>query len=185
MSRAYEPGAARWRNALESPSGAVSSAVVPAGAKEFVGRILPYATNAAYSLGVPVQFVIAHSALESSWGKSEIRTEDGKPTYNLFGVKAGRGWQGPAAEVQTTEYVDGVAYSTKEKFRVYRSYADAFRDYTDLLRSNARFSSVVGQQDGAQFSTSLQRGGYATDPSYADKLNKVINGNTLRQALFG
>jgi flagellar protein FlgJ len=87
--------------------------------------------------------------------------------------------------VQTTEYVNGVAQSSREKFRVYGSYAESFRDYSDLLRNNSRFSSVLGQQDGTQFARSLQQSGYATDPMYADKLGRIITGPTLRQALAG
>ena len=154
-------------------------------ANDFVDRIWPHAVEAAKAIGVPPQFLVAHSALESAWGKSEIRAPDGSPTYNLFGVKAGRNWQGPTVEVQTTEYVNGVAQSSREKFRVYGSYAESFRDYTNLLRGNARFSGVLGQQDGTQFARSLQQSGYATDPMYADKLARIINGTTLRQALSG
>ena len=152
---------------------------------EFVDRIWPHAVAAANAVGVPPQFVVAHSALESGWGKSEIRQAEGSPTYNLFGVKAGRSWSGPTADVATTEYVDGVAQSTHDKFRVYGSYAEAFADYANLLRGNDRFSTVVGQQDGMQFARSLQRSGYATDPLYADKLSRIIGGPTLRQALAG
>jgi flagellar protein FlgJ len=136
-------------------------------------------------MGVPPQFLVAHSALESGWGKSEIKTGDGTPSYNIFGVKAGRGWQGASVEVQTTEYVEGVAQSSREKFRVYGSYAEAFRDYASLLINNPRFSAVLGQKDGTQFARSLQQSGYATDPLYADKLSRIINGGTLRQALAG
>lgn len=179
-------GAARWRSVTDSPGRSASPiAAEGSGAKDFVDRILPYAAAAANRLGVPVQFVVAHSALESGWGKSEIRSADGRPTFNLFGVKAGKGWQGPTAEVATTEYIDGVAYAVKEKFRVYSSYAESFRDYANMLSSNSRFSSVLGQQDGSRFSTSLQRSGYATDPQYADKLYRIINGSTLRQAFWG
>lgn len=154
-------------------------------ASDFVNRIWPYAVGVANTLGVPAQFLVAHSALESAWGKSEIRAADGSPTYNLFGVKAGRSWQGASVEVQTTEYVNGVAQSSREKFRVYSSYAESFSDYASLLKNNARFSGVLGQQDGTQFARSLQQSGYATDPLYADKLSRIINGSTLRQALVG
>ena len=75
------------------------------------------------------------------------------------------------------------AQTAREKFRVYGSYAESFRDYTNLLRNNPRFSEVLGQKDGAQFSRSLQQSGYATDSMYADKLSRIINGATLRQAL--
>ncbi|MEO8410766.1 MAG: glucosaminidase domain-containing protein, partial [Propionivibrio sp.] len=131
------------------------------------------------------QFVVAHAALESGWGRSEIRLPNGAQTYNLFGVKAGRGWAGPTVEVQTTEYVDGVAETVREKFRVYASYAESFADYASLLHDNERYSEVIGQQNGAQFARSLQQSGYATDPLYADKLGRIISGTTLRTALAG
>ena len=153
------------------------------GPVEFVNRVWPHAVEAANAIGVPPHFLVAHSALESGWGKSEIKAANGTPTYNLFGVKAGKSWQGPSVEVKTTEYVNGVAQVSYERFRVYGSYAESFRDYANLLRGNSRFSGVLGQQDGTQFARSLQQSGYATDPMYADKLSRIINGSTLRQAL--
>ena len=36
---------------------------------------------------------------------------------------------------------------------------------------------------GTQIARGLQAAGYATDPNYADKLARIINGNTLRTAL--
>jgi flagellar protein FlgJ len=182
-------GAERIRSApVSTPGAAVSSAVSSESAgnpQDFVNRVWPQAVEAAKAIGVPAQFLVAHAALESGWGKSEIRTADGSPSYNLFGIKAGRNWQGPSAEVQTTEYVNGVAHPARERFRVYGSYAESFADYASLLRNNARFSGVLGQQDGTQFANSLQQSGYATDPQYADKLGRIINGATLRQALAG
>lgn len=180
-------GAERIRRA---PVDASASAVsLPAGGNgsghDFVNRVWPHAVEAGNAIGVPAHFLVAHAALESGWGKSEIRAADGSPTYNLFGVKAGRSWQGASVEVPTTEYVNGVAQSSREKFRVYGSYAESFRDYANLMRSNSRFSGVLGQQDGTQFANSLQQSGYATDPTYADKLGRIINGTTLRQALAG
>ena len=177
-------GAERIRNAPASALD-VSGSEKPGQPGEFVNRIWPHAVEAANTLGVPPHFLAAHSALESGWGKNEIRTAEGGNTFNLFGVKAGRNWQGASVEVQTTEYVNGVPQSVREKFRVYGSYAESFNDYANLLRNNPRFSGVLGQQDGTQFARSLQQSGYATDPLYADKLGRIINGNTLRQALAG
>lgn len=88
-------------------------------------------------------------------------------------------------EAATTEYVGGEAQSTVERFRSYGSYEEAFRDYANLLRNNPRYGGVIGSQDGAEFAKGLQRAGYATDPAYADKLNRIINGPTLRMALVG
>lgn len=180
-------GANRIRSATGMASADVSSSSGSgaASSRDFVNRVWPHAVESAGALGVPPHFLVAHSALESGWGKNEIRAADGSPTYNLFGVKAGRSWQGPSVEVQTTEYVNGVAQSVREKFRVYGSYAEAFRDYARLLGNSPRFSGVLGQQDGTGFARSLQQSGYATDPAYADKLSRIINGTTLKQALIG
>lgn len=162
-----------------------SAAPVSAGARDFVNRVWPHAAEASAATGVPSHFLVAHAALESGWGKSEIRRADGSTSHNLFGIKAGRGWAGASVEASTTEYVNGEAVQTKEKFRAYGSYAEAFRDYASLLANNPRYSGVLGQQDGTAFARSLQQAGYATDPMYADKLSRIISGNTLRQALVG
>lgn len=156
-----------------------------ANARDFVNRIWPNAVEASRATGVPAQYLVAHAALESGWGRNEIKQPDGSSSYNLFGVKAGRNWTGASVEATTTEYVNGVAQTTKARFRAYGSYAEAFRDYANVLASNPRFSGVVGQQDGTAFARSLQQAGYATDPAYADKLSRIIYGNTLRQALVG
>ncbi len=161
------------------------SSEVPASAKDFVNRVWPHAVEASKSTGVPPQFLIAHSALESGWGKSEIHKADGSSSYNLFGIKAGKNWTGATVEATTTEYVDGQPKQVVEKFRAYASYEEGFRDYANLLRGNSRYGAVIGSQDGTEFARRLQQAGYATDPMYADKLSRIINGPTLRQALIG
>ena len=157
----------------------------PSSAKEFVNRVWPHAVEASRSTGVPPQFLVAHSALESGWGRAEIRKADGSASYNLFGIKAGRNWTGETVDATTTEYVNGQAQQSVERFRAYGSYEEAFRDYANLLRNNSRFSAVIGSQDGTEFAKRLQQAGYATDPMYADKLSRIINGPALRQALIG
>ena len=72
-----------------------------------------------------------------------------------------------------------------KRFRAYGSYEEAFRDYANLLRNSSRYSAVIGSQDGAEFAKRLQQAGYATDPAYADKLSRIINGPVLKQALIG
>ena len=69
------------------------------------------------------------------------------------------------------------------RFRAYGSYAEAFRDYANLMTRSPRYADVLGQTDAAAFARSLQDAGYATDPMYADKLTRIIGGNTLRNAL--
>jgi flagellar protein FlgJ len=167
---------------------AVTSAAVldaPISSNEFVNRLWPHAVEASRSTGIPPQFLVAHSALESGWGRAEIRKADGSTSYNLFGIKAGKNWSGATVDATTTEYVNGQPQQSVERFRSYGSYEEAFRDYASLLRNNSRFSAVIGSQDGAEFAKRLQQAGYATDPMYADKLSRIINGPALRQALIG
>jgi flagellar protein FlgJ len=177
---------AQFAQSAESAA-SMSSANIAASpaAREFVNRVWPHAAAASRSTGIPAHFLVAQAALESGWGKSEISRPDGSTSHNLFGIKAGRSWRGESVMVTTTEYVDGVPRQSREKFRAYGSYAEAFADYANLLRGNERFSGVLGQQDGTQFARALQQSGYATDPMYADKLARIINGSTLRQALAG
>ena len=169
----------------QAAGAAMSDADLPLSAREFVGRVWPHAVEASRSTGISPQFLVAHAALESGWGRNEIRQSDGSASHSLFGIKAGKSWNGSSVEAATTEYVGGEAQSTVERFRSYGSYEEAFRDYANLLRNNPRYGGVIGSQDGAEFAKGLQRAGYATDPAYADKLNRIINGPTLRMALVG
>jgi flagellar protein FlgJ len=146
----------------------------PANAREFISRMLPEASSAAQETGVPASFLIAQAALETGWGRSEPRSGDGRPSYNLFGIKAGRNWTGDSVEASTTEYVQGIPQRRTERFRAYGSYAEAFSDYAQLLTTNPRYAQVVGSQDASRFARGLQAAGYATDPAYASKLERVI-----------
>lgn len=152
--------------------------------RDFVNKVWPHAAAASQTTGVPAAFLVAQAALETGWGRSEPRQANGQPSYNVFGVKAGRNWTGPTVEATTTEYVDGVARQRVERFRAYGSYAEAFGDYARLLVSSPRYADVVGTADAASFAKGLQRAGYATDPAYADKLTRIIGGQTLRAALL-
>lgn len=149
--------------------------------QDFVQRMTPYALQASQETGVPAQLIMGQAALESGWGRREIRMPDGSSSYNLFGIKAGSNWNGKVAEVTTTEYRNGIPGKQVEKFRAYGSYAEAFSDYARLLRDNPRYAQVVQQGQGAPAAAhALQRAGYATDPNYADKLVKVMGRiNTL------
>ena len=180
-----QPTSASYAAAPTGDALATSSSEAPTSSKEFVNRVWPHAVEVSRSTGIPPQFLVAHSALESGWGKNEIRRADGSSSHNLFGIKAGKNWTGPTVVATTTEYVDGQPQQVVEKFRAYTTYEESFRDYAQLLRNNSRYSGVIGSQNGTEFAKGLQQAGYATDPMYADKLSRIINGPTLRQALIG
>jgi len=145
-------------------------------AESFVRKHQAAADAAERATGIPAANILGQAALESGWGKREIRTADGSNSHNLFGIKATSGWKGKVAEVTTTEYIGGVARKVTAKFRAYDSYEEAFKDHARLLSQSPRYSQAVAQADSVRaYAQGLQRGGYATDPAYADKLTQVIN----------
>ncbi|MEO8007894.1 MAG: flagellar assembly peptidoglycan hydrolase FlgJ [Betaproteobacteria bacterium] len=173
------------QRALLSPTPAQHPATTSPDAKTqaqtFIERLAPDAEAVSRDTGIPVRFLLGHAALESGWGRAEIRTADGAPSHNLFGIKAGAGWKGRSVDVQTTEYAGGVAQKKVETFRAYDSYQDAFRDYAHLLATSPRYAEVLKNTNDAQaYARKLQDAGYATDPHYADKLANVIDGRLLR-----
>jgi len=156
-----------------SGAGAASPAALPKHVREFIDKVGAQAVAASRETGVPARFIAAQAALESNWGRNEIRGADGAPSHNLFGIKATRGWSGKTADALTTEYANGAAAKTTEKFRAYDSYSEAFLDYAKLLKTRYKDALAAGD-DAVQFAQGLQRGGYATDPHYADKVARII-----------
>ncbi len=143
--------------------------------QQFTQRFAQYAEQASQKTGVSAQLILAQAALESGWGKREIKMPDGSSSHNLFGIKAGKNWQGEVAEVMTTEYKNGRPKKVLQPFRAYASYAEAFTDYAKFLRDNPRYENVLQPgQDAVNAAYSLQRAGYATDPKYADKLVQIM-----------
>ncbi|RJX34180.1 MAG: flagellar assembly peptidoglycan hydrolase FlgJ [Oxalobacter sp.] len=149
----------------------------PAHVQAFQKKFAADAQVVSRESGIPAKFMLGQAALETGWGKSVMVCADGTSSHNLFGIKATGGWKGKVVESVTTEYVNGIAYKKTEKFRAYDSYADSFRDYANLLQSSPRYKEVLSSgQDARRFAESLQSAGYATDPQYADKLTRIIQG---------
>src|SRR5450830_657944 len=115
----------------------------------FQERMAGPAEEASASTGIPANFMIGHAALESGWGKHVIKDASGKTSYNLFGIKATANWTGKVVSATTTEYVHGVKQLKVEKFRAYDSYADAFKDFGNLMRNNPRYSNVMNSLQNA------------------------------------
>lgn len=143
--------------------------------QQFIQSMLPHAQAASNASGIPAKFMIGQAALESGWGKHEIRSVDGRNSHNLFGIKADASWKGKVVNSVTTEYVDGVKQSRVEKFRAYDSYSDAFKDYAKLISQNPRYEQAMhNTHDASAYAHALQRAGYATDPHYGKKLTQVL-----------
>jgi flagellar protein FlgJ len=144
--------------------------------QQFVEQMRPHAEAAARELGVDPRSVIAQAALETGWGRSQPGhgpDEAGGASNNYFGIKAGASWRGDRVAADTTEFTGGVAGTERAQFRAYGSVAENMSDYVRVLRDPRYTSALNTGADVQAFARGLQRGGYATDPQYADKLVAV------------
>lgn len=155
---------------LEKPAGLNGKSA------EFHDRMAHHAVIASRETGMPANYMLGQAALETGWGRREIRSSNGANSHNLFGIKATGGWKGKVAETTTTEYINGVKQKRVEKFRAYDSYADSFKDFANLIQNNPRYKSVMENVHSISgYARAMQSSGYATDPNYANKLASVIN----------
>jgi peptidoglycan hydrolase FlgJ len=153
----------------EAPAGNV---VDDARRQRFIEQVMPHAQAAARELGVDPRAVVAQAALETGWGASQ--PGDQGSSHNLFGIKAGASWHGDGVTSQTTEYSSGVPGSESARFRSYEDIAESVADYVRVLKDNPRYAGALNTGDDVRaFATALQKGGYATDPEYANKLVAV------------
>jgi flagellar protein FlgJ len=151
-------------------------------ADEFVNAMLPMAKEAADRIGVDPRYLVAQAALETGWGKSVMRAQDGSSSHNLFGIKATSSWQGDSARAITSEFRNGEMVKETAQFRSYDSYKDSFHDLVTLLQTNNRYQDVVKSADNPeQFVRELQKAGYATDPDYANKISQIAKQMTSYQ----
>jgi len=166
------------QNISESDATSAPSAlsVVFESPDEFVENLWPHAQQAAEKLGVNPKAILAQAALETGWGKYPIAKENGAASFNLFGIKADGRWSGDRAVVNTLEFRDGVAKREKAAFRAYDSFGQSFDDYANFLSSSERYKDALQSGDDASmFAASLQKGGYATDPKYSEKIDSILS----------
>lgn len=150
----------------------------------FVRDLWPHAQKAARELGTSPEFLIAQAALETGWGQHMIRGRDGRNSFNLFGIKADAGWQGRRVTTETLEFRDGLMRRERAPFRAYVSPEESFSDYADFLRSNPRYAEALQRAgDSTGFGQALADAGYATDPQYPQKINRILNGERMQDTL--
>jgi flagellar protein FlgJ len=156
------------------PAAGTASTWPPRTQEEFVQAVLPAAKAAAEKLGVDPEVVVAHAALETGWGRSVPMGADGKPSFNLFGIKSGSHWTGNASLASTSEFTGGRMQTTLASFRAYDSPEQSIQDYAGFLQSSPRYAAALNTgSDVGAFARGLQQGGYATDPDYVSKLTAV------------
>lgn len=160
-----------------SNSTAAAAPELPASARraQFIRRLAPIAERVARASGIPAQFMLGQAGHETGWGRSEIRCADGSNSFNLFAIKAGKGWGGKVAQAASSEYLAGQPQRVPARFRAYGSYDEAFADYARLIGASPRYAAARAQLASAPaFADALQQAGYATDPGYARKLGAAI-----------
>jgi flagellar protein FlgJ len=163
------------------PVAAGALAWPPSSRQEFLAAIWPHARRAADAIGVPAKALVAQAALETGWGSHLPRGADGRPSFNIFGIKADAAWNGARAGNSTHEVVDGVIQRSRADFRDYESIGHAFDDYVAFLRGNPRYSEALRDGgDGNVFVARLQTAGYATDPDYAHKIRRIAESPLLQ-----
>lgn len=152
--------------------------------EDFVKSLYPVAEKVAKTLGVDPKVMLAQSALETGWGRYMIPREDGRNSFNLFGIKADARWDGESTNVNTLEFRNGQPQQEQAAFRAYGSFEESMRDYADFLLSNPRYGAALQQADNAHaYTQGLQRSGYATDPQYAHKILKILDSDPFNQAV--
>ncbi len=173
---ALTPAAAQTPAAapIAAGAGAADQGVSNQTRANFIDSIWPYAAQAAQRIGVAIETVVAHAALETGWGRHLPAGASGD-SNNLFGLKAGSSWHGASAASVTEEFNGRETVATHAPFRSYASVAAGISDYADLLTGNPRFAAALNNgNDATAFALGLQRGGYATDPAYVHKLVTTV-----------
>ena len=113
--------------------------------------------------GIPASITMAQALLESGAGKSELATR----ANNHFGIKC-NGWTGRKSYHDDDEM--------NECFRAYDNVYESYRDHSVFLTTSKRYSSLFELKltDYKGWARGLKACGYATSPTYANKLIEII-----------
>ena len=144
--------------------GTLSLSGHPTPQEDYIRKWAPTAVREMYRSGVPASITLAQGILESRYGLSPLAAEGN----NHFGIKCHNAWTGKK------QYHDDDAKG--ECFRVYDSAEDSFSDHSDFLRYRDRYKFLFEFEttDYKAWAYGLKKAGYATDPSYPEKLIKYI-----------
>ncbi len=130
----------------------------------YIKQYAPLAVEQMKKHNVPASITLAQGLLESGAGLSTLSRE----SNNHFGIKCGRGWRGKSVRANDD--------APNECFRAYRRVEDSYEDHSLFLVGSQRYSSLfqLKKTDYKGWAKGLKKAGYATDPSYANKLITII-----------
>ena len=122
---------------------------------------------------VPAAITIAQGLLESAAGTSELA----QSSNNHFGIKCTSDWKGKTVSADDDK--------ADECFRRYADVSDSYEDHSLFLlrpRYESLFALPIG--DYKSWAHGLKACGYATDPSYPEKLIRLIELYDLQKLTF-
>jgi flagellum-specific peptidoglycan hydrolase FlgJ len=143
--------------------------------QDFITAISEAARASAIMSGIPASFTVAEGALESGWGTSQLAIQ----AMNLFGVKADSSWSGEVVIMNTREYLQHQWVMVPARWRKYADWQGCMDDHAKFLLTNKRYTEAFTHKDGPGFATAVAAAGYATDPSYSDKLISIMTHHNL------
>lgn len=136
--------------------------------KEFLDKIKPLVIADMESTGILASLTAAQAFIESNKGNSGLT----QSANNLFGMKGT--YNGQSVTMKTKEYVNGAYVVVNAAFRKYPDWLTSIRDHSGLFNRLSRYKNLRGEKDYKTACKNVQADGYATSPSYADTLIRII-----------
>jgi hypothetical protein len=139
--------------------------------QEYIDHYAQIAIEEMNEYHIPASITLAQACLESADGNSPLA----RISNNHFGIKCKTGWIG-----QSVYYDDD---DRNECFRKYNSPVESFRDHSRFLMESTRYQFLFNYDitDYKRWAHGLKKAGYATDPSYPDRLIKIIEDFQLNE----
>lgn len=162
-------------------SESVSSPISTNEKKEaFIIRLSGYAQTLQEEYDVLPSISIAQAILESNWGTSDLSVENN----NYYGIKGSDPKN--TVNMRTKEYVDGEWIEIEAPFRKYDDWRESMKDHALLFVNGTnwnpdQYQTVLEAEDYKEAAVALSKSGYATDPTYSDKLIHLIEQYRLYQ----
>lgn len=146
--------------------------------KDFIAKVGALAAADMARSGILASLTTAQAILESGWGTSALATK----ANALFGIKADSRWNGRVYNIKTKECYDGLTFDdVNAAFRAYDSWAESISDHSAFLTGSVRYAAVVGEIDYKVACSAIKAAGYATDPTYTEKLINIIETYGLKE----
>jgi flagellum-specific peptidoglycan hydrolase FlgJ len=123
---------------------------------------------------IPASIKLAQAMIESNSGISNLANK----ANNHFGLKCGVIWSGET-NFRYDDDRDRDGFIIQSCFRVYKSIKQSFVDHSAYLMSPEKsdrysFLFTLDPMDYKAWAIGLQKGGYSTNPNYADILIRAI-----------